>query len=136
MATFAIGARGLIVRTVPRMAALYASVGLPVNVRGLEIGTLRPERSESSDVTVAGAIRNVARHRVPVPRLVYEVRDARGATLATWTERAPSKWLATGRTLPFVSSPHELPPESHSVLVHFETDDGPDAPIRVARRSD
>lgn len=129
-----IGARTHVVRLAPRTAGLYAAIGLPVNVRGLEIATLAPERpAESpSDMTVSGEIRNIAQKRVAVPRLTYEIRDAAGTPLVTWTERAGAKTIGTGKTLPFVSSPHRLPADAKSILVRFEDDDTP-TPIRLAR---
>lgn len=131
-----IGARTDVVRLAPRTAGLYAAIGLSVNVRGLEIAALAPERpAESpSDLTVSGEIRNVARKRVAVPRLTYEIRDAAGTPLVTWTERAGAKTIGTGTTLPFVSSPHRLPPDAKSVLVRFEDEDAP-TPVRLARRT-
>ena len=125
VAMIALGARQRIVRIEPRLAGLYERIGLAVNVRGLEIAALTPTRPDAVDMTVAGTIRNVAQSRVAVPRLVYEVLDAEGAPLVTWTERAPVKILDTGRTTTFVSSPHQLPPGGHSILVRFATDDDP-----------
>ena len=87
------------------------------------------------DLTVSGAIRNIAQRRVVVPRLVYEVRDALGAPLAVWTEKAPAKTLGTGKTMTFVSAPHQVPSNGHSLLVRFE-DDEPMPLIRLARRAD
>lgn len=133
-ATAAIGARQRIVRVEPRLATLYATIGLPVNVRGLDIVALAPQRLEGADMMVSGAIQNVAARRVVVPRLVYEVRDAQGARLVTWTETAPARTLGTGKTLPFVSAPHALPQEGRSVLVRFEDND-PAPPLRLARRT-
>lgn len=130
-----IGTRQRIVRLAPRVAALYAGIGLPVNVRGLEITALAPQRSNAADLTVSGAIRNIAQRRVVVPRLVYEVRDALGAPLAVWTEKAPAKTLGTGKTMTFVSAPHQVPSNGHSLLVRFE-DDEPMPLIRLARRAD
>ena len=132
-----LGAREWIVKLVPRTADLYAAIGLPVNVRGLAIEALVPARPDASpaDLTVSGTIRNVAERRVVVPRLVYEVRDGGGAPLLTWSEAAPAHTLATGRRLPFVSSPHQLPADARSILVRFEDAD-PSPPIRLARSLD
>lgn len=127
-----LGARERIVAAAPRLAGLYAAIGLPVNVRGLEILALSPARPASApgDVTIAGEIRNVAKKRVGVPRVTYQIRDAHGATLATWTEHAPARTLGVGKSLPFVSTPHTVPPGAAAVLVRFEDD----MPVRVAGR--
>lgn len=112
--------RVAIVRAVPRTAALYAAAGWPVNVVGLAFTRLTPERLASSDVKLHGALRNVAGRRVAVPRLAFEVRDGAGAPLVAWSESVPVATLAAGREYPFVSTPHRLPTESRTVLVHFE----------------
>ena len=113
-------ARESVVRAMPRTAAIYALGGLPVNVVGLVFARVAPERLPSSDVTIKGALRNVAGRRVHVPRLAFEVRDAAGTTLVSWSETVPAKTLAPGSELGFVSKPHRLPLDSRSVLVRFE----------------
>lgn len=112
--------RESVVRAMPRTAALYAAVGLPVNVIGLALDRVTPERLASSDVTIRGALRNVAGRRVHVPRLAFEVRDAAGTTLVAWSETVTAKTLAAGSELGFVSTPHRLPAESRTVLVRFD----------------
>ena len=116
------GARAKLVQMMPRTAALNAAAGLPVNLRGLEFREVRTVRVDPSspEVTVMGDVRNVAGHRVRVPRIVFEVRDDAGQPLIRWSERAPAKLVAAGRTLAFASAPHAIPPESRAVLVRFE----------------
>lgn len=128
-----IGARERVVRLVPRAAALYAAVKMPVNVRGLEFADVRPVRRDpaSPEVTISGEIRNVVQRRVRVPRVAYEVRDAAGEPLMAWTEKAPANVVGAGRVLAFTSAPHQMPPESRAVVVRFDTDEAP-APLRIA----
>ena len=113
-------ARDRMVMVMPRMAALYAMAGLPVNVVGLAFARVVPERLASSDVTIRGALRNVAYRKVHVPRLAFEVRDAAGTTLVAWSETVPTKTLAAGREIEFASTPHRLPADSRTVLVRFD----------------
>lgn len=113
-------ARENVVRAVPRAAALYGTIGLPVNVVGLAFARVAPERLATRDVIVRGALRNVAGRKVRVPRLAFEVRDAAGTTLVAWSETVPAKTLAVGRELGFASLPHRLPEASRTVLVRFE----------------
>ena len=117
-----IEARAQVVRLVPRAAALYAAVGMKVNLRGLEFRDIGPRRVDPSspEVTISGEIRNVSERRVRVPRLAFEIRDAAGMSLVTWTEKAPAKLVGAGRTLAFASAPHAIPQESRTVLVRFE----------------
>jgi predicted Zn finger-like uncharacterized protein len=128
----AIGSRDRVVRAIPRFAALYDSIGLTVNLRGLSLAAAIPARLQDAPVAVSGTIRNIASHRVAVPRLVYEVRDAAGVPLATWIERAPGRTLASEGAMPFVSTPHQLPAEARSVLIHFAADDELEPRVRVA----
>ena len=113
-------AREGVVRAMPRTAALYAAAGLPVNVIGLAFARVVAERLASSDVTVRGALRNVAGRKVRVPRLAFEIRDAAGATLVAWSEATSAKTLAAGSEVDFASKPHNLPIASRTVLVHFD----------------
>lgn len=112
--------RNVVVRALPRTAALYAAVKLPVNVDGLAFVRVAPERLASNDVTVRGALRNVAGRKIRVPRLAFEVRDDAGSTLVAWSETISAKTLAAGGELAFASAPHRLPAEGRSVLVHLD----------------
>ena len=125
LVSLTLGARAKLVQMMPRTAALYAAAGLPVNLRGLEFREIRTARVDPSspEVTVTGDVRNVAGHRVRVPRIVFEVRDDAGQPLIRWSERAPAKLVGAGRTLAFASAPHAIPPESRAVLVRFEDED-------------
>ncbi len=130
-----IGTRERIVRGMPRAAALYRAIGLPVNIRGLAFADVRPERLDlaSPQVTITGQIRNLVTSREQVPRLSYEVRDASGEALVSWTEQAPAKVLAAGHALSFASLPHVLPANARSVLVRFDSDEAPSrlGPARI-----
>lgn len=122
----AMGARETIVRHATRTAPLYAALGMPVNVRGLDFSDVKTawdDTPTSSGVIVSGTIRNVAAHNVGMPRLTYEIRDAAGSPLASWTEPAAARTLAVGRTLPFVSSLHDVPAAGRTILVRFEADE-------------
>ena len=125
LVSLTIGARARIVQLVPRTAALYGAAGLPVNLRGLAFRDVRSSRVDPSaaDIVVSGEIRNVAHARVRIPRLTFVVRDAGGAEIARWSETAPARLLAAGRTLSFASTPHAVPPSSRAVLVEFESGD-------------
>ena len=117
--------RQSVVRDLPRTAGLYRMLGMPVNVRGLAFTNVAARvAAPSNDLAVTGEIRNVARHRVPVTRIAYEVRDAAGVAVASWTEAAPTRMLAGSASVSFTSRPHAIPGEGRSVMVRF--DDGRD----------
>ena len=111
LVSLTVGARARIVHLVPRSAMLYRAAGLTVNPRGLDFREVRSERADpsSADIVISGEIRNVAKARVRMPRLAFEVRDASGQTIARWSETAPAKLVGAGRTLAFASTPHAVP---------------------------
>ena len=119
----AVEAREPIVRAMPRVAGLYAAIGWPVNLRGLQFSRLTSQGDGTEATSIAGEIRNVAHRRVRVPRVVFEVRDAGGAAILSWSEAASMGTLAGGRTLAFASAPHVLPPTSRKILVSFAEGD-------------
>ena len=129
----AVGKRDIVVRIMPRTAALYQAIGLRVNARGLELLQVAAKDEASGDVSVVGEIRNVAGRRVRIPRLAFEVRDRDGATVMTWSENAPSNTLAVGRTISFASASHRPPLEGRTVVVRFDA--GDPLPISTAGRS-
>lgn len=132
VATGLVCARRAIVRFVPRTAPLFAAAHLPVNVSGFEIGRLLPTQLPSADLTVSGQIRNVAHHRLSLPRIAFEVRDAAGQPLLTWSENPPARSLGAGQIAAFASMPHSVPPGSRTVLVRLEAENG--SPVRMAGR--
>ena len=119
-----IGKRTAIVTAAPRTAALYAAVGLPVNIRGLAFADLKTSRLSdgAAHVEISGRIRNLADAHTPVPRITFDIRDARGATLASWTESASKRLLADNESVAFTSRTPALPDGAKDVVVHFDAD--------------
>ncbi|WP_158811107.1 MJ0042-type zinc finger domain-containing protein [Beijerinckia sp. L45] len=117
-----IGKRTAIVMAAPRTAALYAAVGLPVNIRGLEIGGLKTTRLDdpTQRVEISGDIRNLVDARTPVPRLTFDIRDIHGATLATWTDNAPKRMLADNESVAFTTQSPVLPDGTKDVVARFD----------------
>ena len=111
-----------IVRTVPATAALYASIGLPVNLRGLEFRAVRSELvSAGADtvLVVEGEIANISGRDAPVPPIEIGVRGAEGQMLYTWTNEPPRPTLATSDTAHFRARLAAPPVEGRQVLVRF-----------------
>jgi predicted Zn finger-like uncharacterized protein len=119
-----IGKRTAIVTAAPRSAALYAAIGLPVNIRGLEFADIKTTRLDEGalHLEISGRIRNVADRRTPVPRIAFDIRDARGVTLASWTESAPKRVLADNETVRFTAQATTLPEGYKDVVVRFASD--------------
>ena len=114
--------RSDVVRWLPQTASLYAAIGMPVNLRGLEFANVKTERESQDGVpvlVVAGEIVSRSRHAVEVPRLRFAVRNDGGKEIYAWTALPARTVLAPGGTLPFRSRLASPPREGHQVLVRF-----------------
>ncbi len=114
--------RARVVALAPQTASLYAAIGLPVNLRGLEFDdvTTTSETDEGVQVLVVeGTIASTAARRVVVPRLRFAVRDAGGHEIYTWTALPTKNVLAPGEQLAFRSRLASPPAEGRNVSVRF-----------------
>ena len=71
-------ARDSVVRTLPGTAKLYAAVGVPINLRGLEFRGVRPELATEGDnrtLMVEGEVANVTRKAQDVPPIAIAIRN-------------------------------------------------------------
>ena len=111
-----------VVRAFPAAAALYASVGLPVNLRGLEFRAVRSELvAEGADtlLVVEGEIANISGRDASVPPIEIGLRGAEGQMLYTWTNDPPRPTLMTSGTTPFRARLAAPPADARQVLVRF-----------------
>ncbi|MCC6891023.1 MAG: zinc-ribbon domain-containing protein [Hyphomicrobiales bacterium] len=117
-----LGWRTEIVRLMPQTAAIYAALGLPVNLRSL-VFTDVVSRKETQDgaamLVVEGVIKSTGRNAVAVPRLRFAVRNAQGHEIYSWTAMPARAVLEPGGTLPFRARLASPPPETHALLVRF-----------------
>jgi predicted Zn finger-like uncharacterized protein len=114
--------RNDVVRLLPQTASLYAAVGLPVNLRGLvfeDIATRKETKDGVEMLVVEGFIRNETRRVMPVPRLRFAVRNAKGQEIYAWTAMPARNAIPATAMLPFRSRLASPPPETHQVLVRF-----------------
>jgi predicted Zn finger-like uncharacterized protein len=117
-----IGWRADIVRAAPQAASLYATIGLPVNLRGLVLADITTETVTNDGVQVLliqGRIVSTAKRTVDVPRLRFAVRNGSGNEIYTWTALPNRSLMAPGDTLAFQSRLASPPPETREVLVRF-----------------
>jgi predicted Zn finger-like uncharacterized protein len=117
-----LGWRADVVQLMPQTASLYAALGLPVNLRGLDFTGVQTENETADGVQVLviqGTIVSTAAHRVDVPRLRFAVRDAGGHEIYAWTALLNKKVLAPGEMLAFRSRLASPPPESRDISVRF-----------------
>jgi predicted Zn finger-like uncharacterized protein len=114
--------RDSIVRAAPHMASLYASIGLPVNVRQLvfdNVKTSKETRDGAPVLAVEGKIISTATHPVEVPRLRFALRNDAGQEVYSWTAQPERSILAPGAVLSFRSRIASPPEDGRNVLVRF-----------------
>ncbi len=123
LATLLFG-REHVVRTVPDSASLYESIGLPVNLRGVEFRDVKGANEIVDGVVVLvveGQLVNITAKAVDLPRLRLAVRDAGGKEIYTWTATPPTPRLEPGGSAAFRSRLASPPPDGTSVEVRFFT---------------
>ena len=118
----ALGLREKAVRAVPPLARAYAAIGLPVNLRGLEIRGLKSsllQDAGGSVLAVEGEIVNIRPRRSRFRRCGSGSKGADGHEIYTWTTAAPKARLAEGETIDFRARLTTPPAGAHAVLVKF-----------------
>ena len=119
-----LGWRTDVVRLMPQTAALFAAVGLPVNLRGLDFVdvTTSIETSEGVPVLlVKGRIANITKQPREVTRLRFAVRNAAGNDVYAWTSLPGRAVLAPGDSEPFETRLASPPADGQAVAVRFFT---------------
>ncbi len=117
--------RKAVVRMLPQTAKLYASVGLPVNLRGFDFRDVRSSIVKDGDqsiLVVEGEIRGLSRDSTELPRLQLSLRAADGHEIYAWTAEAPRATLQQGEVTPFRARLVAPPSEGQDVVVRFERD--------------
>ncbi len=117
-----VGWRGDFVRAMPQTESFYTMLGLPVNLRGLDFGSLATttEQHEGMPILVIGGnIVNATSKTETVPHLRFAVRNAARQEIYSWTAVAPRTVLPPGEAVAFHARLASPPPDSHDVLVRF-----------------
>ncbi len=117
-----IGWRTDVVRLLPQTASLYAHIGMPVNLRGLNIDDLATATETHEGVpilVVRGKIVNVTGAITEVPRLKLVVRDAAKREIYSWTVGPPVARLLPYQATDFSSRLASPPAGSKDVMVRF-----------------
>ena len=117
--------REAVVRVVPDLAGLYALIGLPVNIRGLEFRHV-VGRSDIDDgmpvLAVEGEIANVAPRRVEVPALRLALRGAGRDELYAWIVAPPKRAASPGESMRFRARLPAPAADAKEVTVRFARD--------------
>ena len=122
-ATTAIASRATIVAAAPRTRAVYAGLGMPVNLRGLAIDRVRAtaagQSENSQEFVITGEIVNLRDLETPVPNLRLILRAEDGRELYVWTARAPKDRLGPHDEVAFRARLAAPPAGVRDVLVKF-----------------
>jgi len=121
-----------VVRQFPQTASLFASLGLPVNLRGLFFQDVKTSNEFQDGVmvlVVEGTIVNLTRNTLEVPRLRFALRNTMGHEVYAWTALPARTLLGSGDGLPFRTRLASPPADGRDVIVRFfnRRDAGPAA---------
>jgi predicted Zn finger-like uncharacterized protein len=111
-----------VVKAMPNLASLYQSIGLPVNVRGLEFAEITSSRAVQNGepvLVIEGKITNISKGEVAVPAVRVTLRSPSGGEIDAVTARPEIARLdQTGETT-FKTTLANPPSDAKDVLVHF-----------------
>ncbi len=116
--------REAVVRLLPQTAQLYAAIGFPVNLRGIEIRNVKSRLVTDGDepvLVVDGDLVNVSDRKVDVPRLHFALTGPDGRQIYVWSAQADRANLQPGETLNFRRRLAAPPAEAKNVSVRFVT---------------
>ena len=119
-----VGARSEVVRYVPQTASLFAAIGLPVNLRGLNFEHVRIAKETQDGMTILlieGKIVCAANRAVEVPRLRFAARNAAGQEIYSWTAKPERSVLGPGESMDFRSRLAAPPADANDIMVRFFT---------------
>ncbi len=131
----AVAGKARLVAAFPPSEAVFATLGLPVNLSGLSLGEIRStvvSGDGPATLTLEGHITNLRSDPTPVPALRIAVRDKSQRELYYWTAPAPKAQLAVGETVLFRSRLSAPPREGQDLAVSFA--EGPTGPRHAAER--
>lgn len=106
----------------PALAGLYAAVGLPVNIVGLEFEgskTVTSFRAGKSVMLITSSIRSIASQIVPVPPVLVSLLDGNGATVYEWTVTPQATEMAPGEVFEFSTEVSAPPQGAVTVRLSF-----------------
>jgi len=119
-----IGWRADVVRALPQTASFYAMVGMPVNLRGLDLDDVKTTTEQHEGVqilVVEGNIVNDSRKLADVPRIKFILRNAARQEIYSWTAVPSTGMLPPGQAVAFRSRLASPPPDGRDVVVRFVT---------------
>ena len=110
------------VKAAPLIARAYAAIGLPVNVRGLDIRHVKAmlfDDGGRKTLGVEGEIVNLTPTTQAIPELSFGLRNEGGREVYTWTSTAQVSRIEKDGTILFRARLASPPEDVQDVLVHF-----------------
>lgn len=117
-----LGGREAAVAALPDLAALYGSLGMPVNLDGLEIRGIGADRAPSQTagrVSVRGEIVNVSRTELRIPPLDVSFHDASMMPAGSRGFDPPAHILAAGDGAAFTLQLEGVPQGASRIVLRF-----------------
>jgi len=113
----------------PQTAGLFATIGLPVNLRGIDLRDVAAfqtaaEGGKPAQLVVEGDLVGRARGGAAVPPIEIEVRGEHGQALYRWRVPAPRASLGEGERARFRGSLSAPPAQGRGVEVRFAAGTG------------
>jgi len=111
-----------VVRAMPQTAAFFRMTGMGVNLRGLAFEDLKISTETVNNkpvLLIEGAIVDVTRKTVEIPRLRFIVRDAKGADIYAWNAVLEQPALNPGEKAWFKTRLASPPAEGREIAVRF-----------------
>lgn len=119
----ALGGRERIVARLPATDRLFAALGLPVNLAGVEFRNVVSKVTEIDGqkvLAVTGEVVNLrGAEATPLPGLTLTARGADGRALYVWTAQAAATKLAPGEATSFRTRLAAPPDEARDVVVRL-----------------
>jgi hypothetical protein len=112
----------------PQSASFYASIKLPVNVRGLafvDVGFDRVLEDGERVLRISGRVVNVSEVELVVPEIYVSLRDTDERELYAWTIRMSIAALGPGQSGPFLTRLPNPPPEMRRADLSFVSGEVP-----------
>jgi predicted Zn finger-like uncharacterized protein len=116
--------REKMVRYVPQTANIFSAIGMPVNLRGIEIRNVASRIVDDNGVNILvidGDLQNVTKSKIDLPRLRFAVRGADGQEVYVWSAQADKNNLAPGESLNFRRRLAAPPNDGKDISVRFLT---------------
>jgi predicted Zn finger-like uncharacterized protein len=114
--------RAEVVRLMPQTAAFFQMAGISVNLRGLAFEDLKISTEIVNNkpvLLIEGAIVDITRKSVEIPRLRFIVRDAKGADIYSWNAVLEQPALNPGEKAWFKTRLASPPSEGREIAVRF-----------------